>query len=727
MATRKALHKTPPQITRLYNKGIKSVIPLMHGKSPGYEGWQKVSDEEAQRKIWSWEGDQEHINFGIRLGPQWGDLCDIDLDSSEARRLAEYYLPETAKFGRGGNCTHYLYKQLGGKGDKSASKRYQWDKRNEKSVLLELRASGQTMAPGSIHPETGEHIEWMNEEEIREVDGPDLLRAVNNLAAASLLLRDWQSGGRDELAVCLVGSMVRADWEDHDIDSFLEPILVESGDEESVKRLKAERLRSELENGGRVPGLRRLRELCDGGGLGAAGFERIVEWLELGGGDILEEINGQFAIVTMRGGGVSIMRDSSDAVEFMDRSAFSLLYANRTVGFRGRDITADKFWLAHRDRREYLGGVVFKPGRECGAGEYNLWRGFTVPEVEGVWGTGWEQFRGHLLEDVCGGDVGVFWWLIGWMAHRCQRPWEVPESAVVLIGERGDGKSSVFKILGRLFGRHYMTITNPRQLLGNFNAHMIDKVLVLADEAVWGGDKTNEGILKVMISEDRRVIEIKGKDAFEVDNCTAYGICSNNDWVVPVGRQERRFLILRTLGLHQGDFEYWDRLYDSMDLDTEAGRWGLGRMLWDLRRVDLMDMSEISEDAYPGRWRGNRPPATGELRLQQSRGMEHWVQFLVWKWERDEFDGGEMWVEDLYSEYVAWMKGMGWRVETERVFMECFDRMFKGAYTIVRRKKLLGKFEGRAGVHTQRVGRNRIIMEKGLDTVKRRIAKFVGN
>ena len=716
MAT-KRLHKTPPQITRLYNRGVKSVIPLLHGKSPGYEGWQKISDEEAQKKIWNWsdEADAEHQpNFGIRLGPQWGDLCDIDLDSTEARQLAEYYLPETARFGRGGTCTHYLYKQLGGKSEKSPSKRYQWDKRSEKSVLLELRASGQTMGPGSVHPETGEHIEWMNQEEIREVEASDLIRAVNNLAAAALLLRDWQSGGRDELAVCLVGSMVRADWEDHDIDAFLEPILISSGDEESVKRLKAERLRSELENGGRVPGLRRLRELCSGGGLGQQGFERIVEWLDLGGGDILEELNNTYAVVTLQGGGVSIMKESdSGAVEFLDKGAFNLLYSNRMVGFRGREITADRFWLMHRDRREYLGGVVFKPGQEVRGDQYNLWRGFCVEPTEGTWGAGWDGYRQHLLTDVCGGDERIFWWLIGWMAHRVQRPWEVPQSAIVLIGERGDGKSSVFKILGRLFGRHYMTITNPRQLLGNFNAHLIDKVLVLADEAVWGGDKTNEGILKVMISEDKRVIEIKGKDAFEVDNCTAYGICSNNDWVVPVGRQERRFLILRTLGLHQGDFEYWDAMYDLMSL--EGG--GLSRMLYDLQRVSLDDMGVVSGGVLTGKWRGNRPPSTEELKIQQSRGMEHWVQFLVNKWERDRFDGGGCWVDDLYLEYTRWMNNMNWRFETEKVFLSCVERMLGKVTTKVRRRKTL-----RDGSH---VMRNRLEFASG-DVVKAAIDSFVG-
>lgn len=704
----KKLSKTPPQASRLYNRGVKSVIPLFHGKSPAYEGWQKISDEEAQSKVWGWnEGESGPVNWGIRLGPQWGDICDIDLDSTEARQLAEYYLPETAKFGRGGICTHYLYKQLGGKSEKSPSKRYQWDKRSEKSVLLELRASGQTMGPGSVHPETGEHIEWMNQEEIREVEAADLTRAVNNLAAAALLLRDWQSGGRDELAVCLVGSMVRGDWDDHDIDAFLEPILTCAGDEESVKRLKAERLRSELESGGRVPGLRRLRELCSGGGLGQQGFERIVEWLELGGGDILEEINNEFAVVSLPMGGVSIMREHGpEGVTFLDQASFKLIYSNRMVQHRGREVTADKFWLSHRDRREYLKGVVFKPGKEAAEGEYNLWRGFAVEPEEGAFGTGWDLLLNHIRGSLCAGEERIWSWFIGWMAHRVQRPWEVPQSAIVLIGERGDGKSSVFKILGRLFGKHYMSVTNPRHFLGNFNKHLMDKVLVLADEAVWGGDKTNEGILKVMISEEKRTIEIKGKDSFEVDNCSGYGICSNNDWVVPVGRHERRFLILRGKGERRGDLEFWDKLYDQMD------NGGLGRMLWDLQHWDLTG------------WRGNRPPVTDELQAQAMRGVEHWVQWIWQEVEHWEEGAREEWQDELYDRYCAWMDRHRYRVDSEAIWVRNLERMFGSRLGRIRRRYEVRRFDGRAGTSVETKKKWKMLFG---DKWRVRMKDFIGN
>jgi hypothetical protein len=723
MVVRK-LHKGPaPQIQSLYDRGIKSVIPLFGGKNPGYSGWQKITDQEAQEKVWAWEGDKTNVNYGIRLGPQFGEICDIDLDSSEARELARYYLPETSSFGRGGVTTHYLYKVLeggSGKGKNAlASKRYQWDKRDEKSVLLEIRYSGQTMGPGSVHPETQEMVEWMTNVEIRSLDADDLISRVNKLAAASLLLRDWQSGGRDELAVCLVGAMLRAGHEVPDIDAFVEPILVEAGDEESVKRLKAERLATELENGGRVPGLKRLKELCSGGGLGNAGFDRIVEWLGLGGGDLIEEMNQHYALVTLRGGGAAILRErEGDAVEFLDQRSFSLLYANRMAMKSGREVTADKFWLQHKDRREYLGGVVFSPGKEVKPDEYNLWKGFTVQAEEGAWGYGWEVFLNHLRDEVCSGNQKIFEWLIGWMAHRVQRPFEVPESAVVLIGERGDGKSTVFKILGSLFGRHYMAVTNPRQLLGNFNAHMMDKVLVLADEAIWGGDKTNEGILKTMISEERRVVEIKGKDAFEVDNCTAYGICSNNDWVVPVGRAERRFLILRTKGGARGDLDYWDNLYSIMSV---AGG-GLQRMLYDLGKVDLENLgigwNEWSSEGS-GKWRGNKPPRTGELEVQQSRGMEHWVQWVVYAVSEGIIsEGNGAWADDLYDEYVAWTQRLKWHIETETIWAKCLGRMFPDM------QKVRGRKEVWAGAGSKvAIKKNRLVFHNVERSVKNFLEK----
>jgi hypothetical protein len=104
--------------------------------------------------------------------------------------------------------------------------------------------------------------------------------------------------------------------------------------------------------------------------------------------------------------------------------------------------------------------------------------------------------------------------------------------------------------------------------------------------------------------------------------------------------------------------------------------------------------------------------------MQASRGMEHWVQFLVWKWEKDGFEGGAIFMDDLYQEYTLWMSKMSWRFETEKVFLHCVDRMLGRVFTKVRRRKKLwdGSF----------VMRNRLEFADH-ESITQAIGSFVGS
>jgi H+/Cl- antiporter ClcA len=56
------------------------------------------------------------------------------------------------------------------------------------------------------------------------------------------------------------------------------------------------------------------------------------------------------------------------------------------------------------------------------------------------------------------------------MARSVQRPDSPGYSAIVFRGGQGTGKSFVAKTLGSLFGRHFMQVTDPKHLVGSFNA-----------------------------------------------------------------------------------------------------------------------------------------------------------------------------------------------------------------------------------------------------------------
>src|SRR5262249_29494941 len=152
-------------------------------------------------------------------------------------------------------------------------------------------------------------------------------------------------------------------------------------------------------------------------------------------------------------------------------------------------------------------------------------------------------FNDHLLNNVSGGDVKRHAWLIAFFAQMLQRPRERLGVALVLRGGMGTGKTKVGEVIGRLIPWHYFLVDDPRYVTGNFNAHMAACLLLQADEAVWAGDKGAEGRLKGLITAPMQQIEPKGVDPIRLPNYIRLLMTSNDDWVVPAGKDERRFCI----------------------------------------------------------------------------------------------------------------------------------------------------------------------------------------
>ena len=239
-------------------------------------------------------------------------------------------------------------------------------------------------------------------------------------------------------------------------------------------------------------------------------------------------------------------------------------------------IEAGTWWRKHMHRRQF-DTITFAPERVTNAECYNLWQGFAVQAISGKC----ELFLDHVLENVCNSNEEHYFFLLGWMARLAQFPASAGEVAIVLRGGRGVGKSFFAKTLGRLFGRHYMQVSNSSHLVGNFNAHLRDLVLLFADEAFYANDKRHESILKTLITEERLVIEAKGVDVEVVPNYIHLIMCSNDLHVIPAGGDERRFFVLEVSTGRQGDKDYFAAIAEQM----ENG--GYEALLHYLRSYDL--------------------------------------------------------------------------------------------------------------------------------------------
>ena len=313
-------------------------------------------------------------------------------------------------------------------------------------------------------------------------------------------------------------------------------------------------------------------------------------------GRLLEELNQKYAVVPM-GNKMSILNIVKDEIRFFSPGDFNLALQNRTAiddsGTDPKQIPASKWWLKHPERKEYT-KVDFLPEIETPDGVFNMWKGFAVKPKGGL-----EKipFFHELLDEViCSGNEKWAVYLWGWLAHMVQFPEEKPGVAVVLRSDaQGVGKSRFAEYVGSLLGRHFKTVTHGRHIHGNFNSHLKDILMLFGDEAVWGGERSTESILKQLITEPSMIIEMKGKDVFEVRSFLRLMLATNSEWAAPVSLTDRRYFVLNVSDSRKNDHDFFKQLiYEQNNGGSEA-------LLQALMDFDLSEFEVRSIPETPAR------------------------------------------------------------------------------------------------------------------------------
>ena len=281
---------------------------------------------------------------------------------------------------------------------------------------------------------------------------------------------------------------------------------------------------------------------------------------------VLREFNERFMVIGNIGGKCRVVEEVPEFGSPRSRlthqtfSDFMNRYCHRSVEAGGKSFAAGRWWLGHPGRRQY-DFVVFQPGGDP-PNSYNLWQGFSFRSLPGE---RHRSFLGHIEDNLCQGVEEHYNYLLGWMARAVQKPATPGETAVVLRGAQGTGKSFFAKQFGALWGRHFLQVSNAKHLLGAFNGHLRDVVVLFGDEAFFAGDKQHESVLKTTITEERRMLERKGIDAEPAPNFTHMILASNSEWVVPAGNSERRFFVLDVANAHLQDSPYFKGIVSDLE------------------------------------------------------------------------------------------------------------------------------------------------------------------
>lgn len=282
-----------------------------------------------------------------------------------------------------------------------------------------------------------------------------------------------------------------------------------------------------------------------------------------------------------------------------------------------------KWWTEHAQRRQY-DGVVFAPGGDV-KGHYNLWKGFACDARPGSC----ELFMQHVRSNLCHDSDELFKYVVGWMAYAVQHPDEPGHVAIVLRGRKGTGKGRFANVFGALFGRHFLRITNSKHLIGSFNAHLRDCVVLFADEAFAADNRQHESVLKTLITEDYGFTEGKGANARQTTNHLHIIMASNEDWVVPASSDERRYLMLDVADDHLQDLDY----FRAIDKEQSAG--GREALLHYLMNYDLSE------------YEPRKVPRTAALMDQQIRSLGTEAAWWFHKLQDGEILEGEGWPDEI--------------------------------------------------------------------------------
>lgn len=404
--------------------------------------------------------------------------------------------------------------------------------------------------------------------------------------------------------------------------------------------------------------------------------------------NVVEQFNKDYAVVDCNGSveiwKISVDENGQKKESRYKTSDFKMMFSNQKINVDDKNIPITTLWINSPNRRQYK-SVVFKPGQKLDEYIYNFWSGFTCDNIPGDC----SKYLRHIKEVIAENDSKIYEYILDWMADAVQNLQFRPGVALIIRGDQGVGKGVFIDNFGKLFGRHYLHITDSNSLVNKFNSLLEGKCIVFADEAFWGRDKLISGKLKGIITERELQIERKGNEAYSSNNFIRLIAASNNDIVVPVEKGDRRFFVVEAQPTYKGNYKYFEDIEDEM---ANGGRNAL---------LDILLKRDISTKSI------KNFPKTKALTDQKASNLDDIEQFVVSLLEAGSFkelmksfpifliiDGlknKDTWEEkvltkDLFSLYTKWCDSEKVKYPTKNKSL--FSRKIRKIFMMTKRSRV---------------------------------------
>ena len=271
-------------------------------------------------------------------------------------------------------------------------------------------------------------------------------------------------------------------------------------------------------------------------------------WYKLGLYTFMENMNKECMYHTPTGdilyysNGMYIRTKSTIAKTYYCKYGFEINTGGTEEGEEDMTLTNPfNIWMANIDRKD-VDKIVFNPKNNHTETEFNIWKGYkyqnTAPPVlEKL-----KYFLNHLKHIWADDDEPTYNYILNWFSKIIQTPWKKNNICLVLHSVEGVGKSLILDMIGKIIGTdYYYSTSSLKHILGDFNGDAEGKILVNLNETNWGGDKKMVGAFKEFITDSTIVINKKGLQSYTIDNYSNTIITTNEEWMVSINGQDRRF------------------------------------------------------------------------------------------------------------------------------------------------------------------------------------------
>lgn len=171
-------------------------------------------------------------------------------------------------------------------------------------------------------------------------------------------------------------------------------------------------------------------------------------------------------------------------------------------------------------------------------------------------------FFRELVALAAGNDHDMEVYILYWIAHILQKPFENPGTSIILTGKQGCGKDTLGDFISEwLVGRSYShNYTSTEQFWDKHDCERMGKFFIKIEEASGFLNRQHLGQMKAIITSHTLTVNPKGTKALTTSNYNRIFMTTNEGSPVKKEQDDRRFNISACSAKRVGDHAYWTAL-----------------------------------------------------------------------------------------------------------------------------------------------------------------------